>query len=54
MYKSVHELNQEELEELTQTYMDNNNLDEVSYEEVKEYYSGVSFTKDDFWCNLKD
>lgn len=52
--KSVHDLSQEELEELAQTYMEENNLDEVSYEEVKEFYSATSFVEEDFWCNLKD
>lgn len=67
--KSVHELNQEELEELRSRWFaqheDDGSLEEVLGKEVNDetevpmevviaYYEGTYFVKDDFWCNLKD
>ena len=69
MYKSVHELNQEELEELRSRWYsqheDDGSLEEVLDREVEDetevpmdlvisYYEDTYFVEDDFWCNLKD
>ena len=69
MYKSVHELNQEELEELRSRWYsqheDDGSLEEVLGREVEDeievpmdlviyYYEGIYFVEEDFWCNLKD
>lgn len=66
--KSVHELSQEELEELRSRWYsqheDDGSLEEVlgEYLEeeqvpmdlVKTYYEDTSFVEEDFFCNLKD
>ena len=67
MYRSVTELNQNELEELrSRLYhqlLDDGSLNEVmgkKIEEeeeinmnfVKDYYASTSFVEEDFWCNL--
>ena len=66
---TVHELTQEELEELRDRYyhkgLDDGSLfevvgKEVEYAEdipmdlVKSHYSDYFFVTEDFWCNLKD
>ena len=63
---TVHDLNQEELEELrSQWYhqhLDDGSLEEIvgdlSEEDVPmdviiNYYEGTYFVEEDFWCNLK-
>ena len=66
MYRSVTELNQNELEELrSRLYhqlLDDGSLNEVMGKEieeeeinmnfVKDYYASTSFVEEDFWCNL--
>lgn len=67
--RTVHELTQEELDELRNRLyfqlLDEGSLDEVMAAEieteeempldfVKEYYEGTYFVVEDFWCNLKD
>ena len=67
MYRSVTELNQNELEELrSRLYhqlLDDGLLNEVMGKEieeeeeinmncVKDYYASTSFVEEDFWCNL--
>ena len=67
--KSVHELNQEELEELRSRWYsqheDDGSLEEVLGRKVEDetevpmdlvisYYEDTSFVEEDFWCNLKD
>jgi hypothetical protein len=69
MYRSVEELNQNELEELRSRLfhqlLDDGSLDEVMGKEVndeeeipmdfvKEYYADTSFVEEDFWCNLTE
>ena len=67
MLKTVHELNQNELEELRNRlfhqYLDDGSLEEVIGEDkneedipmdfVKSYYEGTYFVEEDFFCNLK-
>ena len=67
MYRSVEELNQNELQELRSRLfhqlLDDGSLDEVMGKEVndeeeiqmdfvKTYYADTSFVEEDFWCNL--
>lgn len=67
--KSVHELNQEELEELRSRWYsqheEDGSLEEVLGREVEDetevpmdlvisYYEDTYFVEEDFWCNLKD
>jgi hypothetical protein len=67
--KSVHELNENELEELRSRWYsqheDDGSLEEVLGREAEDetevpmdlvvtYYEGTSFVEEDFWCNLKD
>ena len=66
--KSVHELNQDELEELRSRWyhqhLDDGSLEEVMNREVESeedmpmdiviaYYEDTFFVEEDFWCNLK-
>jgi hypothetical protein len=66
MYKSVGELNQNELEELRSRYyhqlLDDGSLDEVMGKEINSeeeipmdliqaHYQDTFFVKEDFWCN---
>ena len=63
-YRTVHDLTPEELDELRATYyeqldeVDNDVLEDVSsYEEVTNemlfnHYDGVSFIREDFFCNM--
>ena len=65
-YKTVTELSRDELIELKTRYYNENSNTELSYgelvdidsivsdEEVFNYYSDVTFTKDDFFCNQND
>lgn len=63
MYKSVYDLKQEELDELKSSYFDNPDSEEVLGDKITcpqdipdnlifEHYSGVSFTDEDFFCNI--
>ena len=67
--KTVHNLSQEELEELRSRWYaqheDDGSLEEVLGKEVNDetevpmevviaYYEGTFFVEEDFWCNLKD
>lgn len=69
MYRSVYELNNEELNELRESYYyqlyecDDDVLkledgtiiecaEDISMNVIYEHYNGISFTEDDFWCNL--
>ena len=69
MYRSVEELNQNELEELRSRLfhqlLDDGSLDEVMGKEVNEeeeipmdfvktHYADISFVEEDFWCNLTE
>ena len=69
MYRSVEELNQNELEELRSRLfhqlLDDGSLDEVMGKEVNEeeeipmdfvktHYADISFVEEDFWCNLNN
>lgn len=66
--RNVHQLNQEELEELRSRWyhqhLDDGSLDEVMGKEiegewevpmdvVKSYYEGTLFVEEDFFCNIK-
>ena len=63
--KTVHELTQNELEELRDNYFhllsvmddellgDNTSSDEIPMEKVIDFYDGTYFVEDDFWVNLK-
>lgn len=52
--KTVHKLNEEELEELRERYIIEFDLDHdnISNEEVIQHYAGTSFVEEDFFCNL--
>jgi hypothetical protein len=64
MEKSVHELNQDELEELRGNYFvqlqntdsdvldDITSSDDIPMGDVILHYEGTSFYNDDFFCNL--
>ena len=64
--KTVHELNQEELEELRGNYFaeledtypdilgDMSNADKITMSNVISHYEGVYFVDDDFFCNIKN
>lgn len=67
--KTVHDLRQEELEELRENYfhqlIDSGDLEEVGngkidcptdipLDNVKVHYEGTMFVDEDFWCNLAD
>lgn len=67
--RNVNELNEDELEELRDNYyqehLDDESLEEVfgfdvsspefiPMDVVKVYYKGLTFTEDDFFCNLKN
>lgn len=59
--KSVHELNQNELEELRSNYFYNEEIQhdfqdvfEVKNNVLFEYYEAVSFVEEDFFCNLEN
>jgi hypothetical protein len=69
MYRSVDELNQNELQELRSNLyhqlLDDGSLNEVMGKEidseveipmdfVKEYYAHTSFVEEDFFCNLTE
>ena len=63
MYRTVYDLNEEELNELRETYyyqlLDSDedvleNYDwaaDIPNEVIYNHYDGISFTEDDFWCN---
>ena len=60
---TVYELNKYELEELKETYFYDNNGDCQLYYEfwqdipdfvIIDWYSGVEFVKEAFFCNIKD
>lgn len=54
--KSVYELTPEEFEELRERYLIEFDLDHdnISDEEVRQYYAGTSFVEEDFFCNITD
>lgn len=54
--KSVYELAPEEFEELRERYLIEFDLDHdnISDEEVRQYYAGTSFVEEDFFCNITD
>jgi hypothetical protein len=67
--KTVHELNQEELNELRSRWyhqhLDDGSLDEVMSKEIESeeevpmdiviaYYEDTSFVEEDFWCNINN
>lgn len=54
--KSVYELTPEEFEELRERYIIEFDLDHdnISDEEVRQYYAGTSFVEEDFFCNITD
>ena len=58
-----YDLNKFELEELKETYFyDNNEECQLYYEYwfdipdfvIQDFYSGINFVKDDFFCNMED
>lgn len=66
-YKNFDELNEEEIQELTNTsyqlFLDEGIITEkdieedrdfATYSQLKEYYSDTMFTNDDFFCNMED
>ena len=54
--KTIYELTLEELDELKERYIIELNLDHdnISDEEVRQYYAGTSFVEEDFFCNIKN
>jgi len=54
--KIIYELSADELEELTDRYIIEFDLDHyhTSEEEVKQHYTGTSFVEEDFFCNIKN
>ena len=51
---NIDELSQDELNELKETYSEETAtpMEEITIEELQEYYSMVSFVEEDFFCNL--
>jgi len=49
--KTVRELSKQEFEELKESYLLDNDVDEVEDEKIFEEFDGVYFVEDDFWCN---
>lgn len=54
--KTIYELSVEELEELRERYIIEFDIDHdnISDEEVRQYYVGTSFVEEDFFCNIKN
>jgi hypothetical protein len=64
--RSIDELNQDELEELRETYFDEllstdsealgdiTSAKQIPMSNVKQHYEGISFVEEDFFCNLTD
>lgn len=63
MYKTVYDLTQEELNELKAAYFfaddiddeilgDISSLEDIPNDFILNYYNGISFTDDDFFCNI--
>jgi hypothetical protein len=62
--RTVHELNENELNELREAYFDQlqscddevlgdiNSADGIPIENVKQHYDGILFSDDDFFCNI--
>lgn len=62
--RTVHELNDNELQELRETYFNQleetapdvlcgiNSADQIDMADVKDHYGDVLFSEDDFFCNL--
>lgn len=60
--RTVHELNQDELEELRESYfceieeanggVTSISVNEIPMEDVINHYDGIHFVEDDFFCNL--
>ena len=49
--KTVRELSKQEFEELKESYLLDNDVNEVEDEIIFEEFDGVYFVEDDFWCN---
>ena len=62
--KTVYELNQDELDELRESYLcelrelnDTSDFsfgEEIPMEVVIKHYDGTHFVEEDFWCNIKE
>lgn len=64
MYKTVFDLNRDELDELKESYFYNDETKDINENEfifpseipddiIFNYYDGVMFVDEDFWCNLQ-
>lgn len=63
MYRTVYDLNEEELNELRETYYyqlfecdedvleDYDCASDIPNEVIYNHYDGICFVEDDFWCN---
>ena len=54
--KTIYELSTEELNELRERYIIDFDIDHdnISDEEVRQYYAGTLFVDEDFFCNIKN
>ncbi len=54
--KTVYELSSDELDELRERYIAEFDIDHdnISDEEVRQYYNTTYFVEDDFFCNIKN
>jgi hypothetical protein len=52
--KTIHELSPEEMDELRERYIVEFDIDHdnISDEEVRQYYAGTYFVEEDFFCNI--
>lgn len=56
LFKSVNELSSDELAELELQYKCLKDIDlneNISMDEVKDYFASTSFVDEDFFCNIK-
>lgn len=59
MYRTTYDLNEEEFEELRDTYFyevyngqEYDYVADVPDEVIHNHYNGISFVEEDFWCNV--
>jgi hypothetical protein len=51
--RTVYQLTEEEFQELTERHIIENDItEEITANQITDYYSGTSFVKEDFFCNL--
>lgn len=52
--KTIYNLSNEEFEEIKERYLIELDIkhDNISDEEIRQYYAGISFVDEDFFCNI--